>query len=57
MRLTHVGRVAWALGFVGLLGAAGVAHADATDPCADAVLDPVATPVRDVAVDAQQARR
>ena len=46
------------LALVALTGVARIAAADAppaeTDPCRDSILDPVSTPVRDAAIDAQR---
>jgi hypothetical protein len=43
-----------ALALLALAAAPALADDAPADPCSDAVLDPVATPVRDVAVDAQR---
>jgi hypothetical protein len=38
-----------------LLAIAGTAHAEDLDPCANSLVEPVPTPLRDVAIDAQRA--
>jgi len=49
-----VPRVAVKLVTLALVATARIAAADELDPCRDAILDPVATPVRDAAIDAQR---
>ena len=39
---------------VAVMAVARIAAADEIDPCRDTILDPVATPVRDVGIDAQR---
>ena len=42
------------LAIIALVATTRIAAADEIDPCRDAILDPVATPVRDAAIDAQR---